>query len=95
MGIVGGMGVLLCLLVPLGAMLSGWQNLRAGALTLLLVVTIITAALAVPVVVGPRSQAARSWMLFLGHVLAATGCVITLGFAALLFAGVVCAVLLR
>jgi hypothetical protein len=93
LGLVGFMGVLICLLVPLAAMLSG--EVRDGGLAFLVVVAIIAAALAFPLVVGPHSQAARSWMLFLGHTLAASGCVITLGFAVLLFAGVACAVLLR
>lgn len=58
-----------------------------------MIVTIITAALAVPLVVGHRSQAGRSWMLFLGHTLAAFGCLLALGFAALLFLVIACAVL--
>jgi len=95
MGLVGGAGALVCLTVPLVGFLSGNIPGIKGAALVLVLGTIIAAALAVPLVLGPRSQAARSWMRFLGHSLAAGGCVITAGFAVLLFAGVVCAVLLR
>jgi hypothetical protein len=94
MGFVGGMGVLISLLVSLVNLLAEGPGSKAGSLFFILL-AIIAAALAVPVVLRRRSQAARAWMLFLGHSLAAGGCVITLGFAALLFAGVVCAALLR
>ena len=86
--------MLICLLVSLGALLVEGVGSKAGSLFFVLL-TLVAAALAVPLVVGRRSAAGRSWMLFLGHTLAAFGCVMTLGFAVFLFAGVVCVVLLR
>ncbi len=94
MGGVGGLGVLICLLVSLGALLAEGVGSKAGSLFFVLL-ALVAAALAVPLVVGRRSEAGRAWALFLGHALAAFGCVITLCLAVFLFAGVVCVVLLR
>jgi hypothetical protein len=95
MWLVGSVGVLACMLLPLVAFLSRNVPGIAGGALVLVLVTIVVAALAVPLVLGPRSEEARSWMRFLGQALAAFGCAITLGFAVILFLAVVCAVLLR
>jgi hypothetical protein len=80
--------------VSLGALYYEGPGSKAGSLFYILL-ALLAAALAGPLVLGRQSQAARSWLLFLGHALAAGGCVITAGFAVFLFAGVVCTVLLR
>jgi hypothetical protein len=94
LGVVGGAAVLLSLLVSLVALFVDGPGAEAGSVFFVLS-AVVAGALAVPLVLGRRSQAARSWMSFLGHTLAAGGCAITVGLAVFLFAGVVCAVLLR